>query len=76
MKKLLAIVVLGLLLSTNANSALKSYYEGTGELVLSKEVADLFIKYIKKELKGRLTDIKNTDAYKELQKAVASFSGT
>ena len=28
------------------------------------------------ELKGRLTDIKNTDAYKELQKAVAAFSGT
>ena len=28
------------------------------------------------ELKGRLTDIKNTDAYKDLQKAVAAFSGT
>ena len=28
------------------------------------------------ELKGRLTEIKNTDIYKELQKAVAASSGT
>ena len=57
MKKLLGILVLGLLLSTNANAAPKSYYEGAGELVLSKEVTDLFIKYIKKQLKGRVGDL-------------------
>ena len=50
-------MVLGLLLSTNANAAPKSYYEGAGELVLSKEVVDLFIKYIKKGLKGRVGDL-------------------
>ena len=56
MKKFLWIVVLSLLLSTNANSALKSYYDGTGKLVLSKEVADYFIKYVKKNLSGKMGD--------------------
>ena len=44
MKKLLGIVVLGLLLSTNAFAGSKW---GKGELKLSNEVINAFIKYIK-----------------------------
>ena len=50
-------------------------------ILLKYPVAKAYKTYMEKieesdELKGRLTDIKNTDVYKELQKAVATFSGT
>ncbi len=56
MKKLLIGIIFSLLLFDSANSARKSYYDGTGELVLSKEVVDNFIKYIKKNLSGKKGD--------------------
>ena len=56
MKKLLWICILGLFLSTYANSAPRSYYEGKGELILSKDVASYFIQYVKKNLKGKMGD--------------------
>ena len=56
MKKLLLYIIISLFFFSFANSGRKSYYVGNSELVLSKEVADLFIKYIKKSLKGRVGD--------------------
>jgi len=53
MKKLLLSIIISLFFFSFANSGPKSYYDGTGKLILSKEVADYFIKYIKKSLKGR-----------------------
>ena len=50
-------------------------------ILLEYPVAKAYKTYMEKieespELRGRLTDIKNTDAYKDLQKAVTAFSGT
>ena len=52
-----------------------------GFILIEFPVAKAYKIYMEKieespELKGRLTDIKNTDAYKDLQKAVTAFSGT
>ena len=49
-------------------------------ILLKYPVAKAYKSYIEKieespELKGRLTEIKNTDIYKELKKAVAQYSG-
>jgi len=50
-------------------------------ILLKYPVAKAYKSYIEKidespELKGRLTEIKNTDIYKELEKAVAQYSGS
>ena len=50
-------------------------------ILLKYPVAKAYKTYIEKidespELKGRLTEIKNTDVYKELEKAVAQYSGS
>ena len=50
-------------------------------ILLKYPVAKAYKTYIEKieespELKGRLTEIKNTDIYKELKKAVAQYSGS
>jgi len=50
-------------------------------ILLKYPVAKAYKTYMEKieksaGLKGRLTAIKNTDAYKELQKAVENYSGS
>jgi hypothetical protein len=50
-------------------------------VLIKYPVAKAYKSYMEKienspELKGRLTQIKDTDAYKELEKAVAQYSGS
>ena len=56
MKNLLVGIIFSLLFFGIANSARKSYYDGTGKLVLSKKVVGHFIKYLKKDLSGKKGD--------------------
>ncbi len=56
MKKVFFILIISLFLSTYANSGPRSYYDGKGELILSKDVVNYFIKYIKKNLEGKKGD--------------------
>ena len=43
-------------MNTYVNSAPRSYYDGKGELILSKDVVNYFIKYLKKNLDGKIGD--------------------
>ena len=56
MKKLLLVLIISLLWPGATYSKQKSYHFGEGNVTLSNEVVQNFIKYIKKSLKGKTGD--------------------
>ena len=56
MKKILLLSVLFIFYFNNSESGIKSYYDGSGPLKISNEVAKNFSDYVKKTLKGKMGD--------------------